>query len=158
MKGVHALVLVAALSLIAAACGDDSGTPTTAATTVATTVASTSTTAGAATTTTAGTATTVPSGGSQEVVIIAVGGAYDPDQVTIKAGQEVVVTFTDNDTGADEPHNIHFQIGDSHYFTPINTSAPSTETLTFTVDTPGEYPYWCDTHPTELTGTLIVEP
>jgi plastocyanin len=156
MKGVHALVLVAALSLIAAACGDDSGTPTTAATTVVTTVASTSTTAGAATTT--GTATTVPPGGSQEVTIIAVGGAYNPDEVTIRAGQEVVVTFTDNDTGADEPHNIHFQIGDSHYFTPINTSAPSTETLTFTVDTPGEYPYWCDTHPTELTGTLIVEP
>src|SRR3990170_707027 len=99
MRSVHALVLVAALSLVAAACGDDSGTTTT--------VPAVTTTAGSA-------ATTAPSGGSQEVTIIAEGGAFVPDEVTVAAG-EIEVTFTDNDLGADEPHNIHFQIGDNHY-------------------------------------------
>lgn len=156
MKSVHALVLVAALSLIAAACGDDSGTTTTAPA-VTTTAALTTTTAAAATTTAGGTATTAPSGGSQEVTIIAEGGAYVPDAVTVATG-EVEVTFTDNDLGSDEPHNIHFQIGDNHYFTPIHQSAPTTESVTFTVDTAGEYQFWCDTHPDTVKGVLTVTP
>lgn len=157
MKSVHALVLVAALSLVAAACGDDSGTTTTAAPAVTTTAAMTTTTAAAATTTAGGTATTAPSSGSQEVTIIAEGGAYVPDAVTVATG-ELEVTFTDNDTGSDEPHNIHFQIGDNHYFTPINTSVPTTEMVTFTVDEPGEYQFWCDTHPDTVKGVLTVTP
>jgi len=154
MTRVHALVLFAALALVAAACGDDSGSDPT--TTTATTAAPATTQATAATTTTAGTATTAPAGGAQEVTVLAEGGVYVQEEIHVGVG-EVEVTFTDNDLGSDEPHNIHFQIGDDHYFTPINASAPSTETVTFTVDTPGTYNYWCDTHPDTLKGVLIVD-
>jgi plastocyanin len=159
MTRVHALVLVAALALVAVACGGGSGSDPTTTTMAATTIAAPSATtqATAATTTTAGgTGTTGTTGGSQEITILAEGGVYVPDTLTVSAG-ELEVTFTDNDIGSDEPHNIHFQIGDSHYFTPINDSAPTTETVTFTVDEPGEYQFWCDTHPDTLKGVLTVE-
>jgi plastocyanin len=159
MTRIHALVLAAALALVAAACGGGSGSdPTTTTLATTTTAAAPATTqATVATTTTAGgTGTTAPTGGSQEITILAEGGLYVPDALTVSTG-DLEVTFTDNDIGSDEPHNIHFQIGDSHYFTPINDSAPTTETVTFTVDTPGEYQYWCDTHPDTLKGVLTVE-
>ena len=156
MTRVHALVLVAALALVVSACGDDSGSDPTTTTATPTTAAPGTTQAPAATTTTAGEATTTPTGGAQEVAVLAEGGVYVPDTLTVSVG-EVEVTFTDNDLGSDEPHNIHFQIGDDHYFTPINDSAPTTETVTFTVDTPGEYEFWCDTHPGTLRGVITVE-
>ena len=158
MTRVHALVLVAALSLVAAACGGGSGSdPTTTLAATTTTAASSATTqATVAPTTAGGTDTTAPTGGSQEITVLAESGVYVPDTLTVSTG-ELEVTFTDNDIGSDEPHNIHFQIGDSHYFTPINDSAPTTETVTFTVDTPGEYQFWCDTHPDTLRGVLTVE-
>lgn len=164
MKTLRLLAVTAALALVMGACGDDDGTATTAATT---TLPGTTTTAGTgttgATTTTAGTATTAATtttsatAGPLEVTVVAKATAYDVAEITAKAGQEIHVIFDNQDTGADEGHNIHFRTTTADYFTGIHI-APDTQELRFTVDTPGTYSFFCDTHSTVMVGVFTVTP
>jgi len=149
---------LALLSLLLAACGggDSSGSDPTAATTSTTSTATTATTVPTSTTaTTASTASTAPSE-PLEITVIANALAFDTDVITIKAGQEVTVTLNNKDSTADDGHNIHFFVGERDILTPIE-EAPSVDSVTFTIDTPGEYDFFCDTHLVEMQGKLIVE-
>jgi len=150
---------LALLSLLLTACGggDSSGSdPTTATTAATTSTTSTATTATTApTSTTATTASTAPSE-PLEITVIANALAFDTDVITIKAGQEVTVTLNNKDSTADDGHNIHFFVGERDILTPIE-EAPSVDSVTFTIDTPGEYDFFCDTHLVEMQGKLIVE-
>ena len=169
-------VLVGALALMTtmvAACGggDDAGGDTSATTTAATSAATAApaTTVAPATTTapvtTEAPATTVagggdttmaPSGDGVEINVITNGNAFSIDEITVEAGQEVTIIIDDRDTGTDEPHNFHVRAGSLNFFTQI-LDAPNTQTLTFQIDTPGVYEFFCDTHLQEMTGAFIVE-
>jgi plastocyanin len=139
-----------------------SATPTTAApgttaapTTAAPTTAAPTTTA--PTTTAGGTEPTVP-GGAVELTISAVDNeSFSTTALEAPAGAEVTVTFKNDDTSSGEPHNWHVVAGDDEYSTPIK-AGPSTDSVTFTIDVPGEYEYFCDTHLTAMKGTLTVTP
>lgn len=161
----HLRVLVAAMALVmtVAACGgSDASDDTTAATTAATTAstAAPATTTAPATTvapaTTAAETTTAPSGDVAEFSIVADGNKFSVEEITVEAGQEVHIVIQDKDTGTDEPHNFHVRAGGLNFFTEIK-DAPNTQELTFVIDTPGEYTFFCDTHLEEMTGLFIVE-
>lgn len=150
------LVLVFVLVLLAAACGgSDSGdeTTTTAAAATTTTAAATTTTAPAATTTTAGGTTTTAGGEGVELTIAAEDSeGYTKDRLEGPAGAAITVTFQNKDVGG-EPHNWHLRTESNDWFTPI-TEGPDTNAITFTIDTPGVYEYFCDTHLEAMTGTF----
>jgi plastocyanin len=158
--------LLAVLALVVAACGggDDASDETTAATTAATTAstAAPATTAGPATTespatTTAGGDTTMaPSGDGIEINVVTRGDSFSVGEITVTAGQEVTIIVDDQDTETDDPHNFHVRAGDLNFFTKIEP-APNTQTLTFTIDTPGVYEFFCDTHAVTMNGLFIVE-
>jgi glucose dehydrogenase/plastocyanin len=85
--------------------------------------------------------------------------AFDVDTIEVVAGSFVAVEFTNNDGVL---HNVAFfmtpdaeePIGAGEVF-----AGPGvTRTLTFKApEQPGSYFFRCDTHPVEMTGTLIVE-
>ena len=97
-----------------------------------------------------------PSGDAIEFNIIADATTFSVDEIVVSAGQEVTIIVKDKDTMSDEPHNFHVRAGDANYFTLIK-AAPNTQSITFTIDTPGVYEFFCDTHLTEMAGVFIVE-
>ena len=86
---------------------------------------------------------------------------FDKDTITVKAGSQVTLTFTNNDTGM--PHNWSAYT-DSTASTPIpgakteTCTGPCEKQITFTAPSqPGNYFFRCDIHPTAMTGTLVVQ-
>ncbi len=159
---------ISALALVAVACGGGGGnaTPTStrpAAAASPTMAAMASPTAGAtaaASSTPATGATAAPSG--QTVEISAVPRIkFDKDTITVKAGSQVTLKFTNNDTGV--PHNWSAYT-DSTASTPIPGAKTATctgaceEQITFTAPSqPGNYFFRCDVHPSVMKGTLVVQ-
>lgn len=118
-------------------------TPTTAATAAPTQPAGTPT----AGTPSAGTTITVS---AQNIL-------FDKTALTAPAGA-VTIEFVNKDSGVS--HNIHFfkgssASGESVGLTPIKTG-PATDTVTLTFEK-GDYYYQCDVHPTTMTGKLTVD-
>jgi len=104
--------------------------------------------------------TTAPS--AQTVEISAVPRMkFDKDTITVKAGSEVTLRFTNDDTGV--PHNwAAYTDSTASVLIPGATtdvcSGPCQEEITFTAPSePGEYFFRCDIHPATMTGTLVVE-
>ena len=162
VKRMHRLVVVGALMALVAACGGGTTadpTSTTAAGATTTTVAATTTTAGSATTTAATSTETTEAatGGGTELTIEAVDNeGFSVSALEAPAG-EITVTFVNKDTSSGEPHNWHVSTPEGDFLTPI-VLGPSTDSVTFTIGTPGEYQFMCDTHLTAMQGTLVVTP
>jgi plastocyanin len=76
------------------------------------------------------------------------------------AGANVTVTYTNNEPGV--PHNWHVFNGPDSSAptlaeTQIITGPGTSDSATFTAPTqPGDYFFWCDVHPTIMTGTFVV--
>jgi plastocyanin len=164
------LSVAALLALASAACGDDdaadtTAAPTTTAAATTTTAAATTTTAAATTTTAAATtttaaATTTAAGGdggeAVELEIVIQGDRFSEKEIVVPAGQEISITVIDKDTETDAPHNFHIRTPDADFFTNIE-EAPNTQVLTFQIDTPGEYQFFCDTHAVTMNGVVLVQ-
>lgn len=86
--------------------------------------------------------------------------AFEPNEITVTAGEEVSVVFVNN---APVAHNIHFFAGEDETAETLaqseNILGPGESVgVTFTAPSEaGEYFFWCDVHTTNMTGTLIVE-
>ena len=80
---------------------------------------------------------------------------FNRNELTVVAGAEVVLTFVNKDVGGD-PHNVHVRTDSDDWFTEIK-EGPDTQSITFSIGTPGEYEFFCDTHAETMKGDLIVE-
>jgi plastocyanin len=86
---------------------------------------------------------------------------FDTNTLTASAGASVTVTYTNNEAGV--PHDWHaFNGPDSSAgtlaATQIITGPGTSDSVTFTAPTQtGNYFFWCDVHPTIMTGTLVVQ-
>jgi plastocyanin len=158
---------IAPLALVAVACGGGGGKATATSTrpaaatptaeeapspTVAAAPSPTSTPAPEATT----------AAGAETVEISAVPHIkFDKDTITVKAGSQVTLKFTNTDTGV--PHNwAAYTDSTASTLIPGAQTAvctgPCEEEITFTApDQPGDYFFRCDVHPTAMTGTLVVQ-
>ena len=158
---------ISSLALVATACGGG-GTKTTATSTRPAAAASptrpaVTPTAGAVaspTVTPAPEATTAPAAETVEIAAIP-RMKFDKNTITVKAGSQVTLKFTNSDTGV--PHNWAAYT-DSTASTPIPgakteiCTGPCQKQITFTAPSqPGNYFFRCDVHPAAMTGTLVVE-
>jgi len=170
MRIAHARLpaLIGALALVIAACGggDDTADPTTTAAGPATTTMAPTTmapttmapTTMAPTTTSGATETTTGGGDAVELTISAVDSeGFSVSRLEAPAGVDVTVTFENDDTSSGEPHNWHLRTPTDDYFTSIK-NGPDTQSVTFVINEPGEYEYFCDTHVTAMKGTFVVTP
>jgi plastocyanin len=83
---------------------------------------------------------------------------FDTEEITLPANQEVIVR-ADNQDGS-VSHNWAVYTDSSAEELIAGTEicgAPCVEEVTFTTPSPGEYFFRCDVHPTQMTGTLIVQ-
>jgi len=87
--------------------------------------------------------------------------SFDTTTLTATAGASVTVTFNNNEAGV--PHDWHVFNGPTSSAgtlasTQIITGPGTSDSVTFTAPTQtGNYFFWCDVHPTIMTGTFIVQ-
>lgn len=95
--------------------------------------------------------------GAQRLVEIATDDRYSQTHFTVKAGQAVALTLTNNGQAI---HNWHLLNAKDQnrkdILTPLLNPGQSA-TINFTLTTPGVYHFQCDVQPTEMTGTLTVQ-
>jgi plastocyanin len=84
------------------------------------------------------------------VAVKAVDYAFEPSVVSVKSGDNVTLTFSNEDGGID--HNIEV----SKLFTSAECNGPCSFTVNFVAPAPGEYQLFCITHP-DMVGTLKVQ-
>lgn len=86
--------------------------------------------------------------------------SFDTTTLSASPGAQVTVTFTNNEIGV--PHNWRLFDGPdssapSIAATQIMPGPDAVDTVTFTAPTQaGNYFFWCDVHPTIMTGTFVV--
>ncbi|MCH8921462.1 MAG: cupredoxin domain-containing protein, partial [Chloroflexi bacterium] len=99
----------------------------------------------------------VPSDGAPVTSATIVGKniAFDVDALTVPAGQEVTITFDNQDAAV--PHNLHVQAGPEGDFKTEIVNGPVLQTLTFEISEPGSYTFVCDVHPNQMAGTIVVK-
>lgn len=73
--------------------------------------------------------------------------AFQPADLTVEVGE--TVTWVHNDPGL-----IHTVTADDGTFD--SGQITENEEFSHTFDTPGTYPYRCDVHPNQMTGTITV--
>jgi cytochrome c oxidase subunit 2 len=85
--------------------------------------------------------------------------AFDKSSITVPAGAQVTINFTNNDNAV--LHNFSVYTDSSatqSIFTGKFITGPATIAYIFTAPTaPGNYFFRCDVHPTIMTGTFIVK-
>jgi plastocyanin len=85
--------------------------------------------------------------------------AFDKSTISVPIGAIVTVNFNNKDSGI--PHNFAVYNDSSAsqtIFKGQNITGPATTTYTFTApSTPGTYFFRCDVHPTQMTGSFIVQ-
>ncbi len=96
---------------------------------------------------------------STTVNLIAKNIAFDASVITVPAGQTITVNFDNQDQSV--PHNFAVY-ADQFATTPIFVgqiiTGPAKTTYTFTAPSKsGRYFFRCDVHPTQMTGTLVVQ-
>ncbi len=103
---------------------------------------------------------TTPTGGASAVIQMLPGITFDTDELTIDADADVTIT-ADNTDGF---HNFAVYISrdeaEDPAIEPIGQteieSAPFVDTVTLNLAA-GEYFFRCEVHPSNMTGTLIVQ-
>ena len=97
-------------------------------------------------------------GGGTTVQLVAKDLSFDTDQITLTAGAQATVELDNQDEGL--PHNLAIyedQSAETAIFQGDIVEGPSTTEYSFTAPDAGTYVFRCDVHPTQMTGTVVVE-
>jgi plastocyanin len=96
----------------------------------------------------------VPSFAGASVTIQARDIAFDPDIITMPAGQPLRLVLDNQDTGVG--HNLHVFQGSTDIAQSPTVIGPGLTTVELGTLAPGRYQYQCTIHP-NMIGTVIVE-
>jgi plastocyanin/mono/diheme cytochrome c family protein len=89
--------------------------------------------------------------------VIATDNRFNVNRMGIPAGQPVTVQFQNNGQALHNWHVLNVQSAQGQPVTTQLLTGGRGETITFTINQPGSYPYLCDVHPVEMRGTLVVQ-
>jgi plastocyanin len=89
------------------------------------------------------------------ITITSEGSDFDIEAFAVRAGEEVSVTYDNQDDGV--AHNLRVDVKGSDDPQTTTANGPDTQTIDFTVADAGRYTYICDVHPAAMRGTLVVE-
>jgi plastocyanin len=96
--------------------------------------------------------------GAQVVDIVSKTTAFDKSEIRVAGGEEITIQHDNQDDGI--PHNFAIyktsEANDLVAATEIEPGPVQQELIVEALE-PGEYFFRCDTHPTLMTGTFIVE-
>ncbi len=91
------------------------------------------------------------------VSLTAENSTFTPTQLTVPAGGQVTIRFTNSDQGL--PHNFAVyedQSATREIYKGETFPGPANRNETFKAPPPGRYFFRCDIHPTTMRGTLVV--
>jgi plastocyanin len=97
-------------------------------------------------------------GGGTTVQLTVSDISFDKDEITLTAGAQTTVELDNQDEGL--PHNFALYEDESAattIFQGDTVEGPVTTEYTFTAPDAGTYFFRCDVHPTQMSGTAIVE-
>jgi plastocyanin/heme-degrading monooxygenase HmoA len=100
--------------------------------------------------------------GGGEIAVSMLDNSFDPDAITVSAGTDVSFAITNDGSAV---HNMRIAGADGEYSTdddavsdPDLVTGGGEATLDWSApDAPGDVPFQCDFHPTEMVGTITVE-
>ncbi len=99
-----------------------------------------------------------PGAGAQIIEIVSKAIAFDKSEIRVTGGEEITIRHDNQDDGI--PHNFAiYKTSEAKELiagTEIEPGPVQQELIVGALE-PGEYFFRCDTHPTQMTGTLIVE-
>jgi len=93
-----------------------------------------------------------PAEGARHVQVTARSLAFDPDEITVDAGEDIAIVLT----SADSLHDFTIDEFDGH----VGAEAGETSTGGFRADKPGRYTYYCSVpghREAGMEGVLVVE-
>jgi plastocyanin len=88
-----------------------------------------------------------------DLTVVAKDTAFNPTSLTAAAGEELTITFRNDDTVA---HSFHLFGGSAGDVKTDVKPGPSTETLHVTLRVPASYSFQCDVHPNKMKGAIVV--
>lgn len=149
------LLAIGLIAALAASCGDDSSSDSSDASPTIefqTPVGSPSAAASAeGSSTTGGEAVTLE-------ITAEPGNKFDKDSLTVPAGADVIVKFTNNDKIVHNFSVLTEKDGDSIYEGDLFKGPDVEKDEKFTAPAkPGDYYFLCDVHPDQMNGTLVVQ-
>ena len=84
--------------------------------------------------------------------------SFDKDEITLTADTDATIEFDNQDEGL--PHNFAMyedESAETAIFQGDIVEGPNTTNYSFTAPDAGTYFVRCDVHPTQMTGTVVVE-
>lgn len=93
-------------------------------------------------------------GGGNEVTIVGREITFDVTELEFNVGDEVVFTFDNQDPVV--RHSLHIEGAGGFDAATEILAGPVVQTLEVEFTEPGEYVFFCDTHPNEMRGTITV--
>ena len=103
------------------------------------------------------TASPAPTASGDAIELEAEDIAFETSELSVAAGAHVVIEFKNRDQGI--PHNfaVYVSEGGEAIFQGEVITGDTERTYEFDAPSePGDYPFQCDVHPTQMTGTLTV--
>jgi len=97
-------------------------------------------------------------GGGTTVQLAASDLSFDKNEITLTAGAQTTIQFDNQDQGL--PHNVAIYEDESAataIFQGDIVEGPTMTEYSFTAPDAGTYFFRCDVHPTQMTGTVVVE-
>lgn len=101
-------------------------------------------------------ATAAPQTPVTEMTLVMRDNKFDQKAFTVPANTPVTVTTDNKGSALHNFHVINIKSADGKDIVTQLIPGGRTDTVTFTIDTPGTYDYRCDVHP-EMTGKLTVQ-
>ena len=91
------------------------------------------------------------------LTVVGKDNSFEPANVTVKANQEIVLTFDNKGAAVHNWHVLNVKGTDGKEITTTLIAGGKTEAIKFTIDKPGTYDVQCDVHPADMRGRLTVE-
>ena len=91
------------------------------------------------------------------LTLTATDNAFSQKTITVKAGQAVTVTLTNKGQAVHNFHVLGLKGADGKDVQTALVESSGSASVTFTPQKAGSYTFQCDVHPSEMTGTLIVQ-
>ncbi len=107
--------------------------------------------------------TTTTSGGAtggeavSSVTVVGTDNAFNPANLTVKAGQEVTVTLDNKGEAVHNWHVLNVKSKDGKDIATTLIGGGKQETIKFTIDKAGSYDLQCDVHPADMKGKITVQ-
>jgi plastocyanin len=91
------------------------------------------------------------------MTIISRDNKFDITKLTVPVNQPITLTLENNGQAVHNWHLLDVKDAAGAEIATELLRAGQTETVTFTLAAPGTYTFRCDTHPTDMKGTLTVQ-